>query len=181
MKIKAKNPYAPSRKPRESDFIEAMRYFQDQIEFHRQGKADRSELKELIVEMRAGFKAMDRRFDDLIHQMDKRFEAVDKRFEAVDKRFEAVDKRFEAVDKRFEAVDKRFDDLIHQMDKRFEDFIHQMDKRFDDLIHQMDKRFEAVDRRFAVFQWVMGVGFATTFSMLLALLGLFLNTPGQAG
>ena len=121
-----------------SDFIDVMRYFQDQIEFHRQGKADRSELKELIVEMRAGFKAMDKRFDDLIHQMDKRFEAVDKRFEAVD-------------------------------------------KRFDDLIHQMDKRFEAVDRRFAVFQWVMGVGFATTFSMLLALLGLFLNTPGQAG
>ena len=114
-----------------SDFIDVMRYFQDQIEFHRQGKADRSELKELIVEMRAGFKAMDKRFDDLIHQMDKRFEAVD--------------------------------------------------KRFDDLIHQMDKRFEAVDRRFAVFQWVMGVGFATTFSMLLALLGLFLNTPGQAG
>ncbi len=31
----------------------------------------------------ARFEAVDKRFDDLIHQMDKRFEAVDKRFSSV--------------------------------------------------------------------------------------------------
>ncbi len=81
------------------------------------------ELKAQRNLMEVRFDAADKRFEDLIHTMDKRFEAVDKRFEAIDKRFEdlihMMDKRFEAVDKRFEAVDKRFDDLIHHMDKRF--------------------------------------------------------------
>ncbi|GAB6163750.1 hypothetical protein JCM12298_29100 [Desulfothermus naphthae] len=47
---------------------------------------------------------MDKRFDALYREMDKRFEQVDKRFEQVDKRFEQVDKRFEQVDKRFEQI-----------------------------------------------------------------------------
>ena len=62
----------------------------------------------------------DKRFEEILHYMDKRFEQVDKRFEQVDKRFEEMlhlmDKRFEQVDKRFESVDKRFE----QVDKRFE-------------------------------------------------------------
>ena len=62
------------------------------------------------------FDAVDKRFEDLIHMMDKRFDAMDKRFDAMDKRFEDL---IHMMDKRFEAVDKRFDDLIHQMDKRF--------------------------------------------------------------
>jgi len=33
--------------------------------------------------------------------------------------FEAMEKRFESADKRFESVDKRFEDLQHNMDKRF--------------------------------------------------------------
>ena len=89
---------------------------------------------------------MDKRFEDLIHQMDKRFEAMDKRFEAMEKRFEAIDKRFEDLihymDKRFEAVDRRFED----MNKRFED----MNKRFED----MNKRFDAIGRR---FNWTIGI------------------------
>jgi len=40
---------------------------------------------------------MDKRFDALYREMDKRFEQVDKRFEQVDKRFEQVDKRFEQI------------------------------------------------------------------------------------
>ena len=52
----------------------------------------------------------------IIFYMDKRFEAMqremDKRFEQVDRRFEQIDKRFEQVDKRFDQVDKRFGDLI---------------------------------------------------------------------
>ncbi|WP_459881197.1 hypothetical protein [Desulfothermus naphthae] len=40
---------------------------------------------------------MDKHFDALYREMDKRFEQVDKRFEQVDKRFEQVDKRFEQI------------------------------------------------------------------------------------
>ncbi len=48
----------------------------------------------------------------LIHQMDKRFEAMQNQ---MDKRFEQVDKRFEQVDKRFESMDKRFDVIMYIM------------------------------------------------------------------
>ncbi|MDP2815160.1 MAG: hypothetical protein Q8O19_00600 [Rectinemataceae bacterium] len=40
---------------------------------------------------------MDKRFDAMQAQMDKRFEQVERRFEQVDKRFEQIDKRFEFV------------------------------------------------------------------------------------
>lgn len=100
----------------------------------RQQKADASDIKVLITEMREGFKRMDSRFEDLIRYMDKRFEEMrhytDKRLEQIDKRFEELlhymDKRFEQVDKRFEQADKRFQDLLHYMDKRFE----QVEARF---------------------------------------------------
>ena len=38
------------------------------------------------------------------------------RFEGMDKRFEEL---IHYMDKRFEAVDKRFEDLIHYIDRRF--------------------------------------------------------------
>jgi len=67
------------------------------------------ELKHQRELMQQGFVMMDKRFEELQHQMDKRFDAVDKRFEAVDKRFEAMDKRFESMDKRFEEITRRLD------------------------------------------------------------------------
>ena len=67
------------------------------------------ELKHQRELMQQGFVMMDKRFEELQHQMDKRFDGVDKRFEAVDKRFEAMDKRFEAMDKRFEEITRRLD------------------------------------------------------------------------
>ena len=78
----------------------------------REVKVDRSEVKDLIIEMRHGFAMMEKRFE----LVDKRFEVMqkymDKRFEDMqkymDKRFESVDKRFEAVDKRFEDINDRF-------------------------------------------------------------------------
>ena len=64
--------------------------------------------KQMITEVREGFK-----------RMDERFESVDKRFESVDKKFEAVqqqmDRRFDASDKRFEAIENRLDKLSQQM------------------------------------------------------------------
>ncbi len=71
----------------------------------------KSDVKVLAEVMREGFRQIDKRFEELTYQMDKRFEAVDKRFEdlihCMDKRFEAVDKRFEMVDKRFKDMNKR--------------------------------------------------------------------------
>ena len=99
-------------------------------------------------------KQVDKRFEDLIHQMDKRFEQVDKRFEQVDKRFEQVDKRFEDLianmNSRFEQVDKRFE---------------QVDKRFEDLIANMNSRFT----------WISSIGLASVCGIFTAIGGLYLK------
>ncbi|MHA1721218.1 MAG: hypothetical protein ACTSXK_16995, partial [Promethearchaeota archaeon] len=105
-------------------------------------------IKGAIISILSGIVATKEDIKDVIREMDKRFEAIqiqmDKRFEAMDKHFEAMDKRFEAMDKRFEAMDKRFEAIQIQMNKRFE----AMDKRFEAIQIQMDKRFEAMDKRF---------------------------------
>ena len=84
---------------------------------------------------RQGFSEMNRRFELLLDQTNRRFEQVDKRFEQVEKRFEQIDKRFEAmqiqIGRRFEQVDRRFE----QIDKRFD----QVDRRFDALTRRMDR------------------------------------------
>ncbi len=43
------------------------------------------------------FSEVDKRFEMLIQQIDKRFETVDKRFESVNRQFESMDKRFETL------------------------------------------------------------------------------------
>ena len=58
---------------------------------------------------------IDKRFEMMQREMDKRFEQVDKRFEQIDKRFEQIDKRFEQIDKRFDEVNKRFEMIIYLM------------------------------------------------------------------
>ena len=77
---------------------------------------------------RQGFSEMNRRFELLLDQTNKRFEQVEKRFEQIDKRFEAmqiqIDRRFEQVDRRFEQIDKRFD----QVDRRFDALSRRMDR-----------------------------------------------------
>ena len=77
---------------------------------------------------RQGFLEMNRRFELLLDQTDRRFEQVEKRFEQIDKRFEAmqiqIDRRFEQVDGRFEQIDKRFD----QVDRRFDALTRRMDR-----------------------------------------------------
>ena len=77
---------------------------------------------------RQGFLEMNRRFELLLDQTNKRFEQVEKRFEQIDKRFEAmqiqIDRRFEQLDRRFEQIDKRFD----QVDGRFDALTRRMDR-----------------------------------------------------
>lgn len=70
--------------------------------------------RELMLE---GFNRMDKRFEQLISEMNARFAQVDKRFAQVDKRFEQVDKRFEQMEKRFEQVDRRFEIMTARIDR----------------------------------------------------------------
>jgi len=58
---------------------------------------------------------VDKRFDGIKTDMDKRFEQVDKRFEQVDKRFEQVDKRFEQI---IASIDRLGDKLEHRDEKQ---------------------------------------------------------------
>ncbi|MHA1448984.1 MAG: DUF3782 domain-containing protein [Candidatus Hodarchaeales archaeon] len=74
--------------------------------------ATKDDIKLVIKEMDKRFEAVDKRFEELIASMNKRFEAVDKRFEAVDKRFEEL---IASMNKRFEAVDKRFVFVINEL------------------------------------------------------------------
>ena len=104
-----------------------------------------------IALTRQGFEQMDKRFELLTGQMDKRFEQTDKRFEALTGQ---MDKRFEALTGQ---MDKRFEALTGQMDKRFE----QTDKRFAD----MDKRFADMDKRFNQM-----FAYSTTAMVLLGVL-----------
>jgi methyl-accepting chemotaxis protein len=67
----------------------------------------KSEFRELIIEIREGFKRMEERFISI----DKRFEDMNKRFEDINKRFEDINKRFEDINKRFEDINKRFEDI----------------------------------------------------------------------
>jgi DNA repair exonuclease SbcCD ATPase subunit len=92
----------------------------DEAQELQQRKAESSDLRELIIEVREGFKRMDARFEDLLRYIDKRFEQIEKRFEQIDKRFEQIDKRFEMVEKRFEQVDKRFESIDARFNRLYQ-------------------------------------------------------------
>jgi len=120
------------------------------------------ELKRQRDLMLAGFAQMDKRFELIIEQFDKRSEQVDKRFEGLDKHFDLIvkqfDKRFEDMDKHFDLIVKQFDKRFEQVDKRFE----QVDKRFEQVdkrFEQVDKHFEQVDKRFEQMHVDMTQGF----------------------
>lgn len=82
------------------------------------------ELKHQRELMMEGFHRIDKRFEQLIGEMNARFAQVDKHFEQVEKRFEQMEKRFEQIDKRFEQVEKRFE----QIDRRFEVMTARIDR-----------------------------------------------------
>jgi t-SNARE complex subunit (syntaxin) len=94
------NGKAETLKPYLYEIIDAV---MDEAQELHQRKADSSDLRELIIEMREGFRRVDARFE----QIDKRFEDL---INYVDKRFEDL---IRYVDKRFEAIDARFNRLYH--------------------------------------------------------------------
>ena len=110
------------------------------------------ELKKQREDFNERSKAADRRFEELIDNMKRRFEESNKRYEQLrddmNRRFEAVDKRFEelitTMNKRFEESNKRYEELREDMNRRFE----AVDKRFEELIATMNKRFEEVQEQF---------------------------------
>jgi hypothetical protein len=104
----------------------------------------KSDLKELIIEMREGFKTMDKRFQDLIHYMDKRFE---EQIHYIDKRLE---EQKEFSEKRFQAIDKRFEELIHFSDRRFE---------------AIDKRLDEQNKNIKFFQWFLSIFISVLFGI----------------
>ncbi|GIX42743.1 MAG: hypothetical protein KatS3mg129_2476 [Leptospiraceae bacterium] len=121
----------------------------EEITEEQQNYVQKSELRELIIEVREGFKTMDKRFQDLIHYTDKRFE------------------------EQLHYMDKRFEEQLQYMNKRFEEQLHSMNKRFEEQLQYMNKRFEAIDRRFEdtnkrihFIQWLIVVLVSILFSTM---------------
>jgi uncharacterized protein YdcH (DUF465 family) len=69
-----------------------------------------------LARLEGAYEQIDKRFGDLIANMDARFAQVDARFAQVDARFAQVDARFAQVDSRFAQIDARIDDLDHKID-----------------------------------------------------------------
>ncbi|MBF0266762.1 MAG: hypothetical protein HQL46_15980 [Gammaproteobacteria bacterium] len=85
--------------------------------------------RQLILD---GFKQSDKRFEELQHNMDKRFEQSDKLLAQMQHN---MDKRFEQSDKLLAQVQQNMDKRFEQVDKRFE----QMDKQFTEMGKRMDR------------------------------------------
>ena len=62
-----------------------------------------------------GFKAVDKKYEDLAVMVARGFDAVDKRFEQVDKKFDGVDRRFDILEsklsQKIDGLTNRIDDL----------------------------------------------------------------------
>ena len=106
----------------------------------------------------------------VIEQMDKRFETMQIQ---MDKRFDDVNKRFDDVNKRFDDVNKKFEAMQIQMDKRFEAMQIQMDKRFEAMQIQIDKRFDDVNKRFGRLQWFITASTSSLIALISILKFLF--------
>ena len=126
--------------------------FQDIVEEH-QNFVTRPEIRELIIEMREGFKMMDKRFNDLIQFTEKRSNDL----------MQSTDKRFSDF---MYYTEKRSNELMQYIDKRFDDLIQFTEKRFNDLLHHVDKRFEDMNARINFLQWVMAFFMSLLFGLL---------------
>ncbi len=111
-------------------------------------------LLERIARVEEALEQFGKRFEMLIHQMDKRFEQVDKRLEQMDKRLE---QQREEMNARFE-----------QMDKRLEQQREEMNARLEQQREEMNARFEQVERSLTRLFWMTG-GWGTLLAILMSL------------
>jgi len=122
-----------------------------------------SEMKAVQVELKhhtEQFVRMDKRFDALYLEMDRRFKKMDERFEKIDERFDALyremDRRFEKVDERFEKVDERFKEVmssLHSIEQTQAQMLEAqkwiMDKlTFKDELADYERRISEMEKRF---------------------------------
>ncbi len=80
-------------------------------------------LLERIARVEEALEQFGKRFEMLIHQMDKRFEQVDKRLE----------QQREEMIARFEQMDKRLEQQREEMNARFEQQREEMNARFEQV------------------------------------------------
>jgi len=113
----------------------------------------KSEINELIIELREHFKLieerfifMDKRFEELIHQIDKRFDAMDKRFQDL---IHYMDKHFEEIEKRFNYIQWMigllFTGLIFII-SFFQYLNHQSNSEMIKILNQIDKKIEQLNK-----------------------------------
>ena len=107
--------------------------------------------------------ATHRDLQDMLEFVSKRFETVDKRFEEL---ISEMQRRSEIVDRRFEAVDKRFEELISEMRRGFEESdrrLEQVQENFTRMVEELGKGFEAVRKDVAAVSSRYGHRFEDIF------------------
>ena len=126
-----------------------------------------SEMKQLLVDIRNEFKALDSRFD----KIDTRFVDVGNEFKALDSRFEQIDTRFEQVRNEFKALDTRFEQVSVDVRNEFKTLDSRFDK-IDTRFEQVDLKLEHMNEKFVIVYWL--IGFVGVFlTLLLTILSVF--------
>ncbi|MBE7413175.1 MAG: hypothetical protein L6Q54_14030 [Leptospiraceae bacterium] len=92
----------PESIPKKEHLISVVEDIIEEVSYLNREKADSSDVKLLILEMKEEFKRSEERFASMEKRSDERFATSDIR-----------------SNERFAASDKRIGDLIHSMDKRF--------------------------------------------------------------
>jgi len=80
------------------------------------------ELRERMMRIEEELKHQRELIKTILEQMDKRFEAMQ-----------------HEMNRRFDAVDKRFEAMQHEMNRRFETMQSEMNQRFEQLTWRMDR------------------------------------------
>ncbi len=106
------------------------------------------------------------------HNLLERIARVEEALEQFGKRFEMLihqmDKRFEQVDKRFEQMDKRLEQQREEMNARLEQQREEMNARFEQQREEMNARFEQIERSLSRLFWMIG-GWGTLLAILMSL------------
>ncbi len=84
---------------------EALRYQGEEL------KAQRELIRDFMAQV-------DRRFEELWTQIDRRFEQVDKRLDQVDKRLDQVDKRLDQIDRRLDQQHQDIMSIHHELKRQ---------------------------------------------------------------
>ncbi len=84
---------------------EALRYQGEEL------KAQRELIRDFMAQV-------DRRFEELWTQIDRRFEQVDKRLDQVDKRLDQVDKRLDQIDRRLDQQHQDILSIHHELKRQ---------------------------------------------------------------